>query len=349
MAVKKYLNKQPEDELTSREYDEFINKTLPKFPHTLEGEVLDTLYEVAKEVTKDQVVIFKRDPVSNRNNYTAASIIPVKVGQVAVVNSLDLAPMGGDCLCGHVITYKKVDNNFITSIEKIDNFYKNHKLTFIEKRIINNKIIYDYLVNDEVYSLGINELTGNPEYSKIQRWSIHDNIDLIKISVGSYNSIISNKKSFYCYNTKLKQYQKLDLDEVVNNESDLEFISVTVGDSLHLPAKNLHCEPYVNDEMIKISIADISIETRKDKIGYDFTMEHPDIKSFVDFNGFIHPNCDGDTIMVASLLSEDAKEAAKRTMHPLTSKTKYQDIVSMKGKTYGFAQDVLATIFYATR
>jgi hypothetical protein len=335
--------------LTSREYDEFINKTLPKFPHTLEGEVLDTLYEVAKEVTKDQVVIFKRDPVSNRNNYSAASIIPVKVGQVAVVNSLDLAPMGGDCMQGHVVTFKKVNNDFISTIEKIDNFYKNHKLTFIEKRIIDDKVIYDYLVNDEVYSMGINESTGKPEYSKIQRWSIHNNINLIKISVGSYKSIISNKKSFYCYNINSEQYQKLDLDEVVNNENDLEFISMALGRAIHLPTKKLHTEPYINNETIKISIGDVYIETKKDKIGYDFTMEHPDIKSFIDFNGFVHPNCDGDTIMVASLLSEDAKEAAKRTMHPLTSKTKYQDIVSMNGQTYSFAQDVLATIFYATR
>ncbi len=66
-------------------------------PDEILPELRDYLVEVAKEVTKGKQVIYKRDPVENRDSWLAAYIRVEKEGYVVKLNPLDFARTGGDC------------------------------------------------------------------------------------------------------------------------------------------------------------------------------------------------------------------------------------------------------------
>ncbi|MEO5350564.1 MAG: hypothetical protein H7836_13095 [Magnetococcus sp. YQC-3] len=67
-----------------------------KNPELCDPVLVELFKEVINEVIKDSVVIFKRDPVTSRNSWNAASVV-ISEGRTAVVNSSVLKPIGGDC------------------------------------------------------------------------------------------------------------------------------------------------------------------------------------------------------------------------------------------------------------
>lgn len=240
MSLQTYLKV---DTLDYNEFSKFI-KDLIVNPDIIPQYIKTGLISVLNQFLPDQVVMCKRDPVVQRKSWFSATPV-ITEGRVAYVNSMDLGPLGGDCVKGNIITYTKEKNRFIQHIESIDEFYKNHDLTLIEKRVINNVDIYDFLVNDEVYSVGMNEQNGTIQYSKIQRWSIHNNINLKNILINNTSITISENKSCYVYSKSEKVFKKLSISEVIENESDLLFIK---GSNLYSDNKSAYeFIPFIKD------------------------------------------------------------------------------------------------------
>jgi hypothetical protein len=76
------------------DFDNFVRNVINN-PEAIPPSLVTKLRTIAEEVCKNQVVICKRDPVTDRNSYFSA--VPVIIpGRVAVVNSLQLKPIGGD-------------------------------------------------------------------------------------------------------------------------------------------------------------------------------------------------------------------------------------------------------------
>ena len=57
---------------------------------------------------------------------------------------------------------------------------------------------------------------------------------------------------------------------------------------------------------------------------------------------------DGDTLEILPLFSKEAKQEAKEKMHPLYSKSKWQDTLNNNTIIFSFTLDALATIYRAT-
>ena len=62
----------------------------------IDEQLKETLIEITKEVVKDKLVLYKRDPVENRDSYMAAKIRVDSDGYTLDINPLDLPRIGGD-------------------------------------------------------------------------------------------------------------------------------------------------------------------------------------------------------------------------------------------------------------
>ena len=328
-----------------------FTKDLIGNPDVIPLHVKNRLIDVLNSFLPDQVVMCKRDPVQQRNQWFSAKPI-ITEGRVAYVNSMDLGPIGGDCVKGNIITYTKDSNgNYIQHIESIDTFYKNHNLEFINKYVKEDGIeVYDYLVKDDVYSLGMNEVTNYLDHSKIERWSIHNNINLSVMNINNNDIPISNTKSCYVLHNTHDYYTKLDINEVLNNPEHLFFLkSVNDFQCTIIPIKDVTFKPYSNSNSITININDITINTTEDKVAYDFTMQDQNVRSFLHESGILQCNSDGDTLAVVPLFTNEAKEEVNAKMNPLNNKLKWKDASTFKGTVYSPALDAIATVYKATK
>jgi len=70
--------------------------TLNNNPTLIPNEMLNYFINVAKEITKDKLVIYKRDPVNNRESWIAAYMRIDGNGNDAKLNPLDLPRLDGD-------------------------------------------------------------------------------------------------------------------------------------------------------------------------------------------------------------------------------------------------------------
>lgn len=66
-------------------------------PKGILPELKDNLIEVAKEISREKVVIYKRDPVENRDSWMSAYVRVDSDGYVIKINPMDLPRTGGDC------------------------------------------------------------------------------------------------------------------------------------------------------------------------------------------------------------------------------------------------------------
>lgn len=90
--IQKFLDK---DHIDYNDTDRLITE-IHRNPNTFPDELKNNIIKSLREIIKDQVVICKRDPVLDRSSWFAAEPIITK-GTTAIVNSLDLNPIGGDC------------------------------------------------------------------------------------------------------------------------------------------------------------------------------------------------------------------------------------------------------------
>lgn len=74
-----------------KEFSMIVNKEFDTIPTNLKSMIINML----EEIVKDKHILFKRDPVATRYNWRSAEII-ITDGTSAVLNPLDLGPLGGD-------------------------------------------------------------------------------------------------------------------------------------------------------------------------------------------------------------------------------------------------------------
>jgi hypothetical protein len=337
-------------------FSKFV-KDLVVNPDIVPLNIKSGLISVLNQFLPEQIVMCKRDPVVQRKSWFSA--VPVITeGRVAYVNSMDLGPLGGDCVKGFIVTFVKNHKDlYMQRIESIDTFYKNHNLSLIEKRIVNGKEIYDFLVNDEIYSLGMNEKNGRLQYSRIQRWSVHNNIKLNQMLINDIPIIISKDNSCFVYNELDSAYEKLSVSDV-NNNANYSFIKVDFElDGLlnkkyrtsKVNSTNVHfIKEYVNTNKVHIKINETEIETTEDKVGYDLTMADSYVRSFLHTSMILQCNSDGDTVAVLPVFTNEAKEEIKNKMDPTKNKSKWKDLSSYNGVMYSPSLDAISTIYSAT-
>lgn len=344
-VLRKYTNNEKLDHLSFSK----LNREITNNPDIVPEEVKAIFVDTLEQFLPDQVVMVKRDPVQQRNSWFSA--IPIIMeGRVAYVNSLDLGPLGGDCVKGDVITYTKNENDeFIKNIEPIDKFYENHELELINKYYKGDVEVYDFLVKDEVYSLGINEQTGSLQYSRIQRWSIHNNIKLTSMIIDDSVVNISKTNSCYVYNNLDNDFNKLDVDELYSDQ-DLSFIKVNEDYTLSfINTESVIFTDYINDDLVNINIGDIIINTVENKVAYDFTMEEIYIRSFLHSSMIVQCNSDGDTVAVLPVFTEEAKKEVSEKMSPTNNKNKWVSPLSYNNIIYAPSLDTISSIYNATR
>lgn len=70
-------------------------KTINKGPEKINKRIKNILIEKLKIILKDEIVMYKRDPVIDRHHWLSGSIV-ITEGNLAYVNTLNLNQMGGD-------------------------------------------------------------------------------------------------------------------------------------------------------------------------------------------------------------------------------------------------------------
>lgn len=342
--LKNYTNNDKLDHMSFSKLNREITNNPDAVPEDIKSIFVDTL----EQFLPDQTVMVKRDPVQQRNNWFSATPI-IMDGRVAYVNSLDLGPIGGDCIKGNVITYTKNKNgNYIQHIESIDEFYKNHKLKYINTHTNSFGVdVYNFLVLDEIYSLGIGESSETLEYSKISKWSIHDNVSMSKMKHGNDEIIISNTKSCYVYDNYEFTFKKLNINELNNSVKFLKRLTNKYYEYISL--ENIQFEEYIDKDKVTIKFGDIEITNRQDRIAYDFTMLEQDIRSFSHESGFIQCNSDGDTVGIYPVFTKEAKEEVAKKMNASTNKNKWISPLSYGNIIYEPTLDAISSVYNATR
>jgi len=353
LNLQSYINSENFD---YNNFSKFV-KDLIVNPDIVPLNIKSGLISVLNQFLPEQIVMCKRDPVVQRKSWFSA--VPVITeGRVAYVNSMDLGPLGGDCVKGFIVTFVKNHKDlYMQRIESIDTFYKNHNLSLIEKRVVNGKEIYDFSVNDEIYSLGMNEKNGRLQYSRIQRWSVHNNIKLNQMLINDIPITISKDNSCFVYNELDSTYEKLSVSDV-NNNANYSFIKVDFEfdgslnkkyRALKINSTNVHfIKEYVNTNKVHIKINETEIETTEDKVGYDLTMADTHVRSFLHTSMILQCNSDGDTVAVLPVFTNEAKEEIKNKMDPTKNKSKWKDLSSYNGVVYSPSLDAISTIYSAT-
>ncbi len=79
-------------------------------PRGILPELRENLIEIAKEITREKVVIYKRDPVENRDSWMSAYVRVDEDGFVVKVNPMDLPRTGGDCDGDQFVIYSLLTN-----------------------------------------------------------------------------------------------------------------------------------------------------------------------------------------------------------------------------------------------
>jgi DNA-directed RNA polymerase beta' subunit len=79
-------------------------------PTEILPELKDYLIEVSKEITKEKNVLYKRDPVENRDSWLAAYVRTDSDGHVIKLNPMDFPRTGGDCDGDQYVVYSLLTN-----------------------------------------------------------------------------------------------------------------------------------------------------------------------------------------------------------------------------------------------
>jgi len=79
-------------------------------PTDILPELKDYLVDVAKEITREKQVLYKRDPVENRDSWMAAYVRVDPDGYVIKLNPLDFLRTGGDCDGDTYVVYSLLTN-----------------------------------------------------------------------------------------------------------------------------------------------------------------------------------------------------------------------------------------------
>lgn len=333
--IKAFLKK---DELDFNDFLKFI-QDFTAIPQIVPPDLQQKLSAIASKIIEDQSVMFKRDPVTHRNSWSAAHPI-ITTGRVVQVNALDLEPLQGDSILGNVIVYEFINNKYVPKVIDISEFNKYYDCKFSHStKKENGKEYYYYDVLDDVFSYGLNEF-GEITFSRILSWHIHKNIKMYNLAVplvtDSY--IVGNNNSLLVLDHSSNIIKKISTEEFYSNKINFSLYQLLLDENL-IPT---------NEIRIHNGIDVLVDEFNDSTIAYDFTLNNPS-GSFLHESGLISPNCDGDTICIVPLFSDEAKHEATEKLNPRYSKSKYSDVQNNNRIIFEFALDILATIFKATR
>lgn len=83
-------------------------------PDSIPSALQDYLYEIAVKISKDKLIMYKRDPVENRDSFVCSKIIVRRYSFSAGINPLNMPRMGADCdgdaLCFYPLLTEEAQN-----------------------------------------------------------------------------------------------------------------------------------------------------------------------------------------------------------------------------------------------
>lgn len=202
-------------------------------PDIVSPELEDNLVKIAEDISKDKIILTKRDPVENRNSYVGNFIRVDRNSYVIHLNPLDCPRTGGDfdgdSINGNILIYKN-NKPIVLNIKDFNNIVK----TKYEKEKITskNKKITSYIVEDDVYINSINIKTKKQNKSKILKFSTHENLNMYKISKQSRNGHIkyfepfevSDDHSLVVLNLKTNEIERNTILNIIDNKQKYALI-----------------------------------------------------------------------------------------------------------------------------
>lgn len=323
------------------DFDKFVRDIINN-PDTIPNSLKDKLTDISKEVIKDQIVIVKRDPVTDRNSYFAA-VPKITPGRVAYVNSLQLKPLGGDTFKGSVVVYDKDFNKLTIDISE---FPTRYKLKFLSSS--SDRWIYE--IQDEIYTLSIDPIEETVKYNLIKYWHVHTNVEFYKLSIDNkFNDIIvGGKYSVFVYNITTKICEKIDIAELRNNKHNYCFIEYDQPRIELISTSNVIIERYNKPDYVNIELNNLPNNLDPATTGYDLTVDN-DKKNFLHSEGIFICNSDGDTISIVPLFSEEAKQEAREKMLAGTAPNKFNSLANYGKTIYSLWLDTISTIYKITK
>ena len=83
-------------------------------PDSIPPALQDYFYELAVKISKDRVIMYKRDPVENRDSFVCSKIVVRRHSYSAGINPLNMPRMGADCdgdaLCFYPLLTEEAQN-----------------------------------------------------------------------------------------------------------------------------------------------------------------------------------------------------------------------------------------------
>lgn len=232
--IKQQLN--IENELSSSDLKRFLT-LINEQPNIVSKELEDELVRIAEEITKDKMILYKRDPVENRNSYIAGYIRVDRNSLVIKLNPLDCPRQGAD-FDGDSINARinllflngGIKNIHISEFKDVCNCEKIN--THTNK---NGATVTDYNVLDEVYIDAIDINTGDIQKKKITNWSIHEHLKIWDIKKHNRNSLIpaigefkvSEDHSLIVLDMENESIKRTNIKDVIENKNKYAFIRTT--------------------------------------------------------------------------------------------------------------------------
>jgi len=113
--IQQYFNIEEVDINDIKNFNTKINENPDEIDKLTERELI----KVVKIIVKDKLILFKRDPVENRDSWQALYVTPAKTGFVASLNSYDLCKNGGDYDGDTIAVYSLLTNQAQEQAKKL--------------------------------------------------------------------------------------------------------------------------------------------------------------------------------------------------------------------------------------
>ena len=232
--IKKHLD--IENNLTAADLKRFLT-LINEQPDVVSPELTDELVRIAEEITKDKLILNKRDPVENRNSYIASYIRIDRNSLVIKLNPLDCPRLGadfdGDSLVSRInliLPNNKIKNIHISEFKDVCKCKKIN--THTSK---NGATVTDYNVLDDVYIDAIDINNGDIQKKKITNWSVHEHLKIWDIKKRNRNYLIptigefkvSEDHSLIVLDMENESIKRTNIKDVIENKNKYAFIRTT--------------------------------------------------------------------------------------------------------------------------
>jgi len=315
-------------------YTQFLkfSTAINKSPSTIPNVMVMKIKEILSDFIDDQTIVYKRDPALSRKSWASATPVIID-GAIAQLNSLDLGPLGGDCVTGSVSVFTIDDNGDKVHIDlDISEFECEFECDHVRTNTRSDGVeVSEYIVNDEVYTYGADVHTGELTHSRIYKWWVHKNLNMYEVIVDSSTTIeCSDENSL------------IGVDLNTSHIIGFSPTSISKDCSYGLYRMNENCTG-----LDTIHASDMEVIKSDTTTAYDFTVGVHQ-RSFMASSGMIIKNSDGDQILIAPIFSDEAKKAAEK-MNPVKSKSKWINEADSNSIVYGLSLDTVSAVYNVTK